>query len=120
MLDDVENIRDIYTNMLSRMNYDVMVARDGNVAIELFKCAIGINRPFDAVILDLKVANGMGGEEATKRLLEIDPGAKIILSSGSIGDPVMINFEKYGISAILHKPFKFDDLKKVLEQVAIE
>jgi len=62
----------------------------------------------------------MGGEETIRRLLEIDPGTKIILSSGSISDHIMNDFKKYGIRAVLRKPFKNDELKKVLRKVISE
>jgi CheY-like chemotaxis protein len=119
-MDDEEDIRYIFTKMLDRVHYEVEVAGDGNEAIELFKGAISSNEPFVAVIMDLKVADGMGGEEAIKRLLEIDPGTKIILSSGSIDDQVVKDFGKYGISAVLRKPFKNEDLIKVLRKVISE
>ena len=116
-MDDEEEIRYIFTKMLKHLHYEIEVAGDGNEAIALFKRAINSNKAFDVVIMDLKVADGMGGEEATKRLLEIDPDTKIILSSGSISDHVMIDFRSYGISAVLRKPFKNDDLEKVLKKV---
>lgn len=116
-MDDEEDIRYIYTKMLNRINYEVQVAGDGNEAIELFKRAIGAKKDFDAVIMDLKIADGMGGEEAIKKLPEIDSGAKIILSSGSITKKIMNDFGQYGVSAVLRKPFKKNDLEKVLIKV---
>lgn len=112
VMDDEEEIRYILTRMLNRINYDVEVAEDGNEAIALFKSAIGINKPFDAILVDLKVADGMGGEETIERLLEIAPAAKIILSTGSISDQVMIDYRQHGVCAVLRKPFKNADLKK--------
>ncbi|MGR3175003.1 MAG: hypothetical protein ACUZ8N_10435 [Candidatus Scalindua sp.] len=44
------------------------------------------NKPFDAETIDLTVTDGMGGEETIKRLLEIDPERKAILSSSIISD----------------------------------
>ncbi len=120
VMDDEKQIRHIFTMMLNRLGYEVEVAREGNEAIELFKSAIVINKPFNTVIMDLKVADGMGGHEGIKRLLEIDNGAKIILCSGSVSDQIMIDYRKYGISAVLCKPFKFSELKKVLREVAGE
>ncbi len=120
VMDDEEDIRYIFTKMLNRIYYEAEVAGDGNEAIKIFKGARDSNEPFDAVIMDLEVADGMGGEEAIKRLLEIDPGTKIILSSGSIDNQIMKDFRKYGISAVLRKPFKNDDLKKVLGKVISE
>ncbi|MBT6225893.1 MAG: response regulator [Candidatus Scalindua sp.] len=120
VMDDENEIRYIFTKMLNRMQYEVETAVDGYKALELFKSAIEIKKPFEAVIIDLEVANGMGGEETIRRLLEIDPGTKIILSSGSISDHIMNDFKKYGIRAVLRKPFKNDELKKVLRKVISE
>ena len=120
VMDDENEIRYIFTKMLNRMQYEVETAVDGYKALELFKSAIERKKPFEAVIIDLEVANGMGGEETIRRLLEIDPGTKIILSSGSISDHIMNDFKKYGIRAVLRKPFKNDELKKVLRKVISE
>jgi len=62
----------------------------------------------------------MGGDEAIKNLLEIDDETKIIMSSGSISDQIMIDYRMYGIKAILRKPFKKDDLKETLRTVISE
>ena len=119
-MDDKEDLRYIFTKVLNRNHYEVEVAEDGNEAIRLFKGTIGSNKPFDAVIMDLKVAGGMGGEEAIEKLFQIDCGTKIILSSGSIDEQVMKNFRKYSISDVLRKPFKNNDLVKVLRKVISE
>jgi len=84
VMDDSADIRFIFTKMLNRLGYEVEIARDGSEAILQFKNAIEVENPFDAVIMDLKIADGMGGEEAIKLLLELDPEAKIILCSGSV------------------------------------
>jgi two-component system cell cycle sensor histidine kinase/response regulator CckA len=117
VMDDNADIRYIFTKMLNSIEYEVEVAGDGSEAIALFKNAIEVEKPFDAVIMDLKVAYGMGGDEAIKRMLEIDEKAKIILCSGSISDQIMIDYRMYGINAVLCKPFKKDDLKEVLKKV---
>ena len=119
VMDDEEDLRCIFKKMLNRLNYEVEVAGEGNEAIELFKRAIEINKPFNAVIMDLKVANGMGGEEAIKMLLRLYPGVKIILCSGSVSDQIMIDYKSYGISAIIRKPFKIGDLSNALQVVNI-
>lgn len=120
VMDNDKDLRYIFTKMLNSIHYEVEVAEDGNEAIELFKCAIEAKKHFDVVILDLKIADGMGGEEAIKKLLEIDSGTKIILSSGSITEKIMNDFWQYGVSAVLRKPFKKNDLEKVLRNVMSE
>ena len=117
VMDDSADIRFIFTKMLNRLGYEVEIARDGSEAILQFKNAIEVENPFDAVIMDLKIADGMGGEEAIKLLLELDPEAKIILCSGSVTDVVMIGYREYGISAVIRKPFKMVDLINALQVV---
>jgi DNA-binding NarL/FixJ family response regulator len=59
----------------------------------------------------------MGGMEAIKRLLDIDPGVKAIVSSGYSNDPVMADFKKYGFRAVLAKPYQVVDLNEKLHSV---
>ncbi len=59
----------------------------------------------------------MGGKEAIKRLLEVDPEAKAIVSSGYSHDPVMADYEKYGFVGGIPKPYRIGPLSIVLKQV---
>ncbi len=119
VMDGEEAIRVTVKLVLQRMKYEVETAKDGNEAIDLYKRAVGTHKPFDAVIMDLIVPDGMGGGEAIKRLLEIDSDVKAIVSTGHFDDPVLQNFEKHGFSAFLTKPFKIDSLRKTLHEVAM-
>jgi len=47
-------------------------------------------------------------------LLEIDPDAKVIVSSGYSTDPIMANFEEYGFSAVIAKPYIMEQLSEML------
>ena len=114
-MDDEEMIRDIVGEMVKRLGYEVEFARDGAETIELFEAAKGTARPFDMVIMDLMVAGGMGGEEAVKRLLEIDPEARVIVSSGYFNDPIISKFREYGFSDVIVKPFTPQELSEVLK-----
>ena len=77
-------------------------------------------QPFDLVILDLTVKGGMGGKEAIKELLKIDPKLKAIVSSGYSNDPVMNNFTAYGFAGALPKPNSKKELLEALENITIE
>jgi len=59
----------------------------------------------------------MGGEEAMKKLLQIDPEVKTIVSSGYANDPVMVKYKKHGFSAVVAKPYKISELRKTLHSV---
>jgi DNA-binding NarL/FixJ family response regulator len=59
----------------------------------------------------------MGGKEAVKKLLEIDPNVKAIVASGYSNDPVLANFRAYGFSGVFAKQDKAEELGKVLHKV---
>ena len=67
--------------------------------------------------MDLTIPGGMGGKEAVKKLLEIDPKARAVVSSGYSDDPVLPNYEDYGFSGVIPKPFNQQDLGKVLNEI---
>ncbi len=117
VMDDEKHIRDLTARMLNNIGYKVITTMDGSDAIELYKEAKDSGRSYDAVILDLTVPDGMGGEEAIQRLLEIDPEVRAISSSGYINDPVVANFRDYGFRNTIHKPYSLEALDTLLHAV---
>jgi PAS domain S-box-containing protein len=120
LMDDEKSIRKVTKQMLSRLGYDPDFAKDGTEAIELYKGAIESGKPFEAVILDLTIKEGMGGVDTIKRLIEIDPQIRAIVSSGYSNDPVMTNFRAYGFIGALPKPYPMKDLSDALNKVTEE
>jgi DNA-binding NarL/FixJ family response regulator len=59
----------------------------------------------------------MGGKEAIRKLLKIDPEVKAIVSSGYSNDPVLAHFQEYGFMGMIPKPFESISLSKVLYEV---
>lgn len=103
--------------MLGSLGYNVEFARDGDEATELYKKAIESGEPFDAVIMDLTIAGGMGGKEAIKKLIELDPEVKTIVSSGYSNDPVMSDYKQYGFHGVIAKPYQIEELSDTLSKV---
>jgi PAS domain S-box-containing protein len=120
VMDDEEMVREVLGRMLARLGYETEFAGDGSEAIKMFVQAQGVGQPFAAVILDLTVPGGMGGEETLAKLLEIDPQLKAIVSSGYSDDSIMANFHKYGFSGVIAKPYRISELGKILNQVIME
>jgi CheY-like chemotaxis protein len=104
-MDDDEMVRFVAGETLKRYGFEVDFANDGKQAVELYRQHQQSGDPFIAVILDLNIPGGMGGEEAMKRLLELDPKAKGYVSSGRTDDPVMMNFRTFGFSGTIEKPY---------------
>lgn len=67
--------------------------------------------------MDLTVPEGMGGKEAIRRLKALNPQVKAIVSSGYSYDPVMANYQEYGFSGVIPKPYVMEELARILEEV---
>ncbi len=114
VMDDELPIRDLARASLSHLGYEVDTAEHGNEALEKFQSAKSEGRPYAAIIMDLTVPGGMGGRETVKRLLDLDPHVKAIVSSGYSQDPVMANYREFGFVAMVEKPYKIESLAKTL------
>ena len=117
VMDDEDIIRDMAQELLSGMGYEVELAGDGVEALNRYQEARASGAPVDAVIMDLTIPGGMGGEEAIQKLLAIDPEARAIVSSGYSNNPIMADYKKYGFSGVLAKPYKITELSAVLQSV---
>ena len=73
-----------------------------------------------AVRIDLTVPGGMGGKEALRELLRMDPDVSAFVSSGYSNDPVMANYREYGFCGAITKPYNATTLtasvKRALEE----
>jgi len=114
IMDDESIVRETLGKMLNTLGYTTGFASDGLNAIHLYQTAQQENDPYDAVLMDLTIAGGLGGKEAVTKLLEIDPAAKVIVSSGYSNDPVMAEYKKYGFCGVLPKPYEIKAVSLIL------
>jgi PAS domain S-box-containing protein len=117
LMDDDEMILDSTSELLRKIGYIVVTAKDGAEAIKLYQEARRSKRPIECLILDLTVPNGLGGKETIKELLKIDPGVKAIASSGYTSDPIISNYKEYGFVGSIPKPYMIADLSLLLKKV---
>jgi PAS domain S-box-containing protein len=117
VMDDEEVVRNLVRRLLQQMGHEVELVEDGHRAVEAYGSAKGQGRSFDAVILASRVRAGVGGQEAIRELLKIDPDVKAIVMSGYANDPVVLEPERYGFKGVLAKPFDRDSLRKILALV---
>jgi len=117
VMDDEKMVIKITGHILNRLGYDASFSKDGAQAVEMYKKAMESGNPFDAVILDLTVRGGMGGKEAIKKLTEIDPKVKAIVSSGYSNSQVMTSYKDYGFIGVIAKPYNINELSKKLNEV---
>ena len=119
VLDDEEAICMLVTCALEPLGYEVTETQDGLVALEKYADAMRSGRKYDLVISDLTMPGRMSGQEAIKRLRELDPDVRAIVSSGYANDPVMSRFQEFGFTGMIAKPYEIDALgRKVAEIMA--
>ena len=119
VMDDEEEVRRVLRNMLFHLGYEFEFAVDGQEAIELYQRALKSGEPFNAVILDLTIPGGKSGKEAMKKLLRLHPQIRAIVSSGYSNDPVMAEFKRYGFKGVIAKPYKIEELGRVLYELVM-
>jgi PAS domain S-box-containing protein len=117
IMDDEEYIRTLVSEMLGDFGYQVQTCSNGEEAVELYKKCWNTGIVLPVVVLDLLVPGGMGGCEAAKRILSVDPHARLIVSSGYSHDPIMADYKEYGFSATLSKPYNTDSMVQVIQSV---
>jgi PAS domain S-box-containing protein len=115
VMDDEAYIREMVAEMLTFLGYDTEACSCGEDLIQMYRDHTSRGHAPDAVIVDLTIRGGMGGLEAAKAILEIDPQARLIVASGYSTDPVMAHFREYGFAAALAKPFQLEDISNELD-----
>lgn len=116
-MDDDSAVRQLARDMLEHLGYEVVMAANGVEAVDIYQTGLAENKTFDAVILDLEVPGQMGGSEAGKKILALNPAAKIIVSSGYSNDSSMAYSSEYGFSGIIPKPYKIQEMSRKLHEV---
>jgi CheY-like chemotaxis protein len=115
-MDDDIMVRELLTQILSHLGYEVEEAENGESTLEKYEDARMNGNPIDMIIMDLTIPGGMGGKETIKALLDIDPDVKAIVSSGYSNDPIMASYREYGFIGVLNKPYNVETLSSALQK----
>jgi CheY-like chemotaxis protein len=119
VLEDDHLVRALIVRGLQTQSYEVVETVDGNDTVRLYQQAMQDGRPFDLVVLDLSIPNGMGGLRTMEKLRALDPNILAIVSSGYSDDPVMAQPAAYGFTAVLPKPYEPVELIRLVKSVLV-
>ncbi|MBE2213699.1 MAG: PAS domain-containing protein [Opitutaceae bacterium] len=117
VMDDDPDLCAIASGMLEMLGYQAETATTADETIAKVQKSRDMGRLYSAVILDLTMAGGPGGEEVVGRLREIAPEVRAIVSSGYATDENADHYRKLGFVATLSKPYRSGDLGRVLREV---
>ena len=116
VMDDEEGIRELTSQLLNTLGYEVTAVTNGVEAINTYERAMRRGENFQAVILDATIRGGMGGLATIARLRNLDPSVVAIICSGYSDEAALAEFLQYGFRGALPKPFTRRDLADVLQR----
>jgi PAS domain S-box-containing protein len=117
LMDDEYIILKSIGGLIRALGYDVVCVRNGFEAIKAYREAMNSGKSYDLVIVDLIIPGSMGGKDAVQKLLEIDPDAKVVVTSGYSNDPIISNHQAYGFKGTIIKPFTIRTLSQAISDV---
>src|SRR4051812_29952298 len=116
VMDDEAAIRELTSQLLGTLGYEVTAVADGLEAIRLYERALRRGEHFQAVILDATVRGGMGGVATIERLRSMDPKVNAIICSGYSDEAALSEFLAFGFRGALPKPFTRSELADALQR----
>lgn len=115
IVDDSKTSRKFLRNMLEQAGHEIVAeAVNGAEGVEKFR----IYRP-DITTMDI-IMPVLGGIDAVKDIIEIDPDAKIIMVTAAGQKANMIEALKKGAADFIQKPFDMDVIVNTIEKVMEE
>ena len=116
VMDDDAMVRETIGTALSRLGCRTDFAADGERALQMYGDALAARDPYALVVMDLRVEQGPGARETIGGLLELDPEARAIISSGYSYDATVADYRKHGFVDVLIKPYRLARLQEVLQK----
>jgi PAS domain S-box-containing protein len=113
LIDDEKMIIDVGQELLQELGYDVLTARSGKAAVEIYRQK---STRIDLVIMDL-IMPGMSGSETYDRLKEINTHVKVLLSSGYSINGQAAKIMERGCDGFIQKPFNINQLSEKIQGI---
>jgi len=112
LVDDESVMRTVGEQLLCQWGYTVLLAENGNRAVEIFREKKG---EIDLVIMDM-IMPELNGRDCFYEIKKIDPEARIILASGFSRFEDIIDLKVHGLSGFIHKPFHSSELSSAVQK----
>lgn len=110
LADDNMAIRDLVSEFLKFIGYEVAIAINGLEALGVF-----IASSFDLVLTDLDMPV-MDGITLASHIKDRSPGTPVILLTGADRETILKKVEKGPIDSVIFKPFMMEDLERTVQE----
>ncbi len=105
VVDDEEAVQALGRGVLELCGYTVLIAEDGLQALEVYQAH---RREIPLVVLDV-IMPQMGGRECLRRLRELNPQVKVLISTGYTARGLAQELVAEGALEVVEKPFRIRD-----------
>ena len=109
IVDDMEEQREIVSDMLDSLGYAVSSSASGEEAITYLE-----NHDVDLLLLDMIMEPGMDGLETYKKILRDHPGQKALITSGFSETKRVKEAQSLGVGAYIKKPFVLEEIGRAV------
>jgi signal transduction histidine kinase/ActR/RegA family two-component response regulator len=113
LVDDEEMVLDVGVKMLETVGYEVLGAKSGQEAIDIYK---ENKDKIDLIILDM-IMPGMGGSEAFNKMKKINPDVNVLLFSGYSIEGRAQEILDRGCKGFIQKPFNLEELSQKIREI---
>lgn len=116
LVDDEEFVRSLAQRILEKSGYRVLTADNGRQAVDIYRQK---HAQISLVVLDL-IMPVMDGKQCLEEMLEIDPGAKVLMASGHSPDEVTRGVLERGAKGFVGKPYDAQAMLQVIREILSE
>lgn len=102
-------------SLLKHLGYDTLHTLNGEEAISVYREHLDSPEPIDVVLLDMTLPGGLSGMDVARELRRLDPGARIVATSGYFEGGKLDQNDMNDFTGLLPKPFSMLSLSEVME-----
>ncbi len=113
LVDDEEIVVGVGKQMLEKLGYTVLIARNGQEAVDVYKNSPDV---VDLVLLDM-IMPGMEAGDTYDKLKSVNPAIKVLLSSGYSLDQNAGAIIARGCNGFIQKPFNMKILQEKIGDI---
>jgi two-component system cell cycle sensor histidine kinase/response regulator CckA len=112
VVDDDPMQCEVLLRLLNNLGYDGRAVESGEEALRLLE-----KEPFDLIIIDMIMPEGIDGTETFRRALEIDPEQKAVIISGCAPSARIDEALRLGAGSFINKPVTLQNLASIVREV---